>query len=66
MMGTKSFSRLKIGIGRPSGGMSGEEFVLLPFTGDSAILFEETIDRAVVAIKCYLDNGISYAQSLFN
>ncbi|MBT9174425.1 MAG: Peptidyl-tRNA hydrolase [candidate division WS2 bacterium] len=66
MMGTKSFSRLKIGIGRPPGGMSGEEFVLLPFTGDSAILFEETIDRAVVALKCYLDKGISYAQSLFN
>ncbi len=66
MMGTKSFPRLKIGIGRPPGGMSGEEFVLLPFKGDSVILFEETIDRAVVAIKCYLDEGISYAQSLFN
>ena len=65
-LGTQAFPRLRVGIGRPPGRMDPADYVLQPFTRDEELLMDSARDRAVVAIECFLAQGIEVAMNRFN
>jgi PTH1 family peptidyl-tRNA hydrolase len=65
-LGTQSFPRLRIGIGRPLGQMDPADYVLQNFTPDEEPVIEETIERAIAAIQTWLTEGLEKAMSLYN
>jgi len=64
-LGTQSFPRLRIGIGRPLHG-DPVDFVLQDFSAEEWIDIDRSIDRAVEAIEHWLAHGIDAAMNLFN
>jgi PTH1 family peptidyl-tRNA hydrolase len=65
-LGTESFPRLRIGIGRPPGQMDPADYVLQPF---SAVQEEEMVFvrmKAADAIEAWLAQGIDAAMNQFN
>ena len=65
-LGTESFSRLRVGIGRPPGQMDPADYVLQPF---SAAQEEEMVFvcmKAADAIEAWLALGIDAAMNQFN
>ena len=56
-IGTQTFNRIKIGIGRPKQGMSVVHHVLGKFDKDDYITILQTIDRVEEAINDYLVEG---------
>ncbi len=65
-LGTPSFPRLRIGIGRPPGQMDPADYVLQNFAPDEELVVEETIERAIAAIQTWLTEGLEKAMSLYN
>ncbi|NPV68011.1 MAG: aminoacyl-tRNA hydrolase [Anaerolineae bacterium] len=66
-LGTQEFSRIRVGIGRPSGRMDPADYVLLPFReGDESILVAETIDRVAQAVQSWLADGIEITMNRYN
>jgi len=65
-LGTQSFPRLRVGIGRPPGRMDAADYVLEPFGRDEELLMGSARDRAVEAIECFLAEGIAAAMNRFN
>jgi PTH1 family peptidyl-tRNA hydrolase len=63
---TNEFCRLKIGIGRPAPDQNAEEYVLLPFRPEEITLFDESLDRAVLALECLVAEGVTVAMNRFN
>jgi peptidyl-tRNA hydrolase, PTH1 family len=66
-LGTRSFARQRIGIGRTE--RQGREIaghVLGKFTADERELLERVLEQAVAQIDCYLAAGIEKAMSQFN
>jgi len=64
-LGTQSFPRLRIGIGRPLHG-DPVDFVLQDFSAEEWIDIDRSIDRAVEAIEHWLAHGIDAAMNVFN
>ena len=63
--GTEEISRLRIGIGEaPREGAV--DYVLSRFFDEEKPLIRSTIDRAVDAVKCAIDNGLVSAMNTFN
>lgn len=65
-LGTEDFPRLRLGIGRPPGGMDPVDYVLSDFTVDERAEMELAFERAIAAIECFLDEGIDAAMNAFN
>lgn len=66
-LGTHSFSRLRIGIGRPRyNGESIEDYVLSPFYRDEGGIIEEVIQLAVRACELFITHGIDSAMNHIN
>lgn len=65
-MGTQAFPRLRVGIDRPPGRMDPADYVLHPFSRGQEGLVTETIQRAVLAVECWLAEGIVAAMDEFN
>ncbi len=65
-VGTRSFPRLRIGIGRPPGRMDPAAYVLQDFSAEELAVLEETLDQATAAIETWLDEGIEMAMSRHN
>ena len=63
--GTEEIPRLRVGIGQapPEGSV---DFVLSRFFEDEKPIVRSTIDRAVEAVKCAIDNGLISAMNTFN
>jgi PTH1 family peptidyl-tRNA hydrolase len=63
--GREEIPRLRIGIGQapPEGSV---EYVLSPFLEEEKAIVRSTIDRAVEAVKCAIDNGVISAMNTFN
>jgi peptidyl-tRNA hydrolase, PTH1 family len=62
---TEDIPRLRIGIGAaPREGAV--DYVLSPFFEEERPLVRSTIDRAVNAVKCVIDNGLVSAMNTFN
>jgi PTH1 family peptidyl-tRNA hydrolase len=65
-LGTPSFARLRIGIGRPPGQMDPAAYVLQNFPVSEATLLEETVERAIAAIEAWMTEGIEVAMNQHN
>ena len=65
-LGTREFSRLRLGIGRPPGRMDPVAWVLKPLRGDDAILAQEMVGRAADAVETWLQAGIEVAMTQHN
>jgi PTH1 family peptidyl-tRNA hydrolase len=63
--GTEEIPRLRIGIGEapPAGSV---DYVLSRFFEDEKPIVRSTIDRAVEAVKCAIDNDLISAMNIFN
>src|SRR6266576_1301683 len=63
--GTEEIPRLRIGIGEapPEGSV---DYVLSRFFEEEKPIVRSTIDRAVEALKCAIDNGLISAMNTFN
>jgi PTH1 family peptidyl-tRNA hydrolase len=65
-LGTERFSRLRIGIGRPPGGVDVVDYVLSDFSEDEWATMAAVYDDAVVAIETFLQSGIEEAMNQYN
>lgn len=65
-LGSRDFSRIRLGIGRPPGRMEGADFVLRKLKGDFALDFAETCEKAADAVECCLDEGVFAARDRYN
>ena len=64
-LGTEEIPRLRIGIGAaPREGSA--DYVLSRFFDEEKPIVRSTIDRAVEAVKCAIDNGLVSAMNTFN
>lgn len=65
-LGTRDFSRLRIGIGRPPGRMPPKAYVLQDFSEDEWAEMQEVYARAVAAVESFIVDGIKEAMNRFN
>lgn len=65
-LGTRNFSRVKIGIGRPSALIPPEKYVLARFGPDEHEVIEQRMAVVVEGIKILVQQGISAAMNAVN
>lgn len=65
-LGSKDFTRVKIGIGRPQGRRDPAQFVLQPFTTQEEAFILPAVDRAASAVETILLEGVDKAMTLFH
>ncbi len=65
-LGTESFPRMRIGIGKPPPMMETAEYVLQPVEGPDLNLIKPAIDRAVEAVLVFISNGLEKAMNDYN
>jgi len=65
-LGTQSFPRLRIGIGRPPGQMDAATYVLQDFNKADQEILQIALDRAVEAVKVFILEGLDAAMNQFN
>ena len=65
-LGTRAFSRVKIGVGRPRCGESIETYVLSPFYREEREVVEEVIRRSVQACELFVSEGVGSAMNQIN
>jgi PTH1 family peptidyl-tRNA hydrolase len=65
-LGTQTFARLRLGIGRKDGAREITDYVLSRFDAGEAALMEKVLGRAADQAECWLDAGIEKAMSQFN
>ncbi len=64
--GTDEFPRLRMGIGRPPGRMSGPDYVLQDFSDSEMGSISEMLDRATEAVICFITSGLDAAMNKYN
>jgi len=65
-LGSKNFSRLKIGIGRPAAPIPPEKYVLSRFGPDEHEVLTQEMTVAVEGVKIFVQQGISAAMNVLN
>ena len=65
-LGTGQFVRVKIGIGRPPGGLDSAEYVLERVTRAELDVIDPCMDRAVDALEVLIHRGPAAAMNQFN
>ncbi|MFC1949531.1 aminoacyl-tRNA hydrolase [Chloroflexota bacterium] len=73
-LGSQDFTRLRVGIGRPSDAEGSEEiteadivdYVLSDFTGEEKKIISQVIPRAGEATLCLLTEGVTVAMNRYN
>ncbi len=65
-LGSPDFSRVRIGIGRPPGGMPASEFVLAPFAPTEEPTIDIALGVAVEAVETLLACGVEAAMNRYN
>ena len=65
-LGTESFVRLKIGIGRPVPEVDPADFVLTPFTPTEWTDLQPVLTRAVEGLACLVTHDVRTAMNVFN
>jgi PTH1 family peptidyl-tRNA hydrolase len=64
---TSDFPRLRVGIGRPQNSrMEGRDYVLSAARGDDGLLLTEGEERAVAAIKLWVEQGVDATMNIVN
>ncbi len=65
-LGSKSFPRLRLGIGQPPGQMDSADYVLQDFAKAEEQTLAEFIERASKAVQCFITDGLDTAMNRFN
>jgi PTH1 family peptidyl-tRNA hydrolase len=65
-LGTDEFKRIKIGIGRPEGGMSVPDYVLSPFKKEEEEVIADAVSRAAQAIDRWVKSNFQEAMNVYN
>jgi len=65
-LGTNTFPRLKLGIGRPPKGVQVRDYVLSPFSESEWPWVEKVVQQAAQALDHLLLHGLAKTMSLFN
>jgi len=65
-LGSETFPRLRIGIGRPPGRMDAADYVLQKFSRSEAEIAAQMLDRAVDAVLVYVTAGLDKAMNMYN
>ena len=65
-LGTESFARLRIGIGRKARGSGMADYVLSSVTEDERTILEKVADAAADAVILILRRGLSFASTRYN
>jgi peptidyl-tRNA hydrolase, PTH1 family len=65
-LGTKAFPRLRVGIGRPPGGVEPETFVLERFSPEERAVIDDAVERAANAALAVVSDGLEAAMNRVN
>lgn len=65
-LGTDTFPRLKVGIGRPQPGQPSADYVLSRFASPERDLIAQTITRAAEAVEAIITDGVIQAANIYN
>jgi peptidyl-tRNA hydrolase, PTH1 family len=65
-LGTKTFPRLRLGVGRPPGRMEAAGYVLQEFSAQDKELLGAVFERARDAVAVYLQDGLEKAMTQYN
>lgn len=65
-LGTRDFTRFRLGIGRPNGPTPIEEYVLQPFTASEKDATQDTIQRTADAVEASLKDSPQKAMNVYN
>jgi PTH1 family peptidyl-tRNA hydrolase len=65
-LGQDDFLRLRIGIGRPIGGMDPSEYVLSDFNEEEHAVVEEALDMAADALRTLIQEGLPKTMNFFH
>ncbi|MEW5785107.1 MAG: aminoacyl-tRNA hydrolase [Bacillota bacterium] len=65
-LGSASFIRLRLGIGRPPSGLAGADYVLQKPSPEDKPLLEQAVDQAVEAVITLVRLGLDAAMNRFN
>ncbi len=65
-LGTRSFNRVKIGVGRPRYNEPVDEFVLRPFYKEDEAVVDKVIEGAIKACELFVDQGVESAMNFTN
>ena len=65
-LGSDNFNRVRVGIGRPPGGVDPTDFVLSPFLAEEWPVADQMISRAADAIRSLLEEGVRQAMEKYN
>ena len=65
-LGTQTFPRLRLGIGRPPGRMEAADYVLQDFSRQETELLPDLLDRATQAMFTFVKYGLTTAMNQYN
>ena len=65
-LSNSEFTRIRIGIGKPTTGQDGADYVLEPFDSTERKVVDDVVERATEAIVVWLENGIVTAMNRYN
>ncbi|WP_339252557.1 aminoacyl-tRNA hydrolase [Sporosarcina sp. FSL W8-0480] len=65
-LGTDTFNRIRIGIGRPEGGMKVSDYVLSTFGKEEQPLIDESVERSASACIAWLDSTFLEVMNNYN
>src|SRR3972149_6832963 len=65
-LGSEEFARLRVGIGRPPGGVDPADSVLSRFSKGEQARWDEAVERAADAVEAFVRRGIEAAMSASN
>ena len=60
------YDRIRVGIGRPAGGMDAADYVLAPFDQSEEAELDQVVERASAAVLSLVHDGITRAMAQFN
>ena len=66
MIGTQDFARIRVGIGRPPEYMEMPDYVLGRPAGEEKGIMQAAFEKAALAAKDILENGVDHAMNHFN
>jgi PTH1 family peptidyl-tRNA hydrolase len=65
-IGSQGFSRLRIGIGRPSRDTDASDYVLSPFTGKEKRQLGQIIEESAECCRSWVSEGVTKTMDIFN
>jgi len=65
-IGTQTFPRLRLGVGRPPGHKQAANYVLKPFSNEETEFLNNYLDRAADAALATIREGLDHAMTIYN